>query len=157
MLLFLNSRTNLPHALNRWIRQLSRPFGIEVALAFVLLRSPQKESVERDRKREMLGLVAPLNRYGTLSNEGGRTSGRHGGRRSYPNPDIIGEGSAPDLRVPACSSIATLTSFEGANGRPVFGLRRGRTAPMWQRCTPRAVTRAYAHNGPWRLWFDTPY
>ena len=47
----------------------------------------------------------------------------------------------------ACSSRATLTSFEGANGRPVFGLRRGRTAPMWQRCTPRALTRAYAHNG----------
>ena len=53
--------------------------------------------------------------------------------------------------MPAYSSRATLTSFEGANGRPVFGLRRGRTAPMWQRCTPRALTRAYAHNGPWRL------
>ena len=43
----------------------------------------------------------------------------HDGRWPCPNPvDIFGGGSAPDLRVPACSSIATLTSFEGANGGP---------------------------------------
>ena len=56
--------------------------------------------------------------------------------------------------MPACSSTATLTSFEGANGRPNSGLRRGHGTDVAEVHTAGSHSRLRSQR---MMAFDTPY